>query len=319
MHISLALQGGGSHGAFTWGALDRLLAHDGLDLEGVSGASAGAINAVVLAHGWTTGGAAGARQALRRFWESLPRTAPASPLLYLAHFYSPYQLNPFNLNPLRELLAEQVDFERLRSDCRLKLFVAATRVDTGMPRLFTTQELSIDAVLASCCLPQLQHSVRIDGVDYWDGGLTANPPVRPLIYQCSAPDVVAVLLNPGRRAELPFTADGIRERLAEMSFTSALYAELEGIELAKQAAERSALAFGMLERRLKRLRLHFIDSPELMARLEPASRLDTTPAFLHALCDEGRESAARWLQGRANAANAPGTIFWPTRAQAPRP
>lgn len=309
MRISLALQGGGSHGAFTWGALDRLLETDRLDLEGVTGASAGAINAVLLAQGWSAGGAQGAREALRRFWEGLPRIAPANPLLYLSHFYSPYQLNPFNLNPLRELLAEQVDFERLRAECRLKLFVAATRVDTGMARIFTTGELSLDVVLASCCLPQLHHSVRIDGVDYWDGGLTANPPVRPLIYQCSADDVVVVLLNPARRPELPFTAEGIRERLSEMSFTSALYAELQGIELAREAAARSPLSFGMLERRLKRLRLRFVDSPELMARLEPGSRLDTSPDFLHALFEEGRESVS--------SSGIRGTTSSPTRARAP--
>ena len=309
MRISLALQGGGSHGAFTWGVLDRLLEEKTLALDGISGASAGAINAILLAHGWTAGGAAGAREALRRFWEGLPRIAPANPVFFLAQFYSPYQLNPFNLNPLRELLAEQVDFERLRGERGLKLFIAATRVDTGMPRIFTNQELSIDVVLASCCLPQVHHSVRIDGVDYWDGGLTANPPVRPLIYQCTADDVVAVLLNPARRAELPFTAEGIRERLNEMSFTSALYAELEGIALAKQAAARNPVPIGGLERRLKRLRLHFMDSPELMARLEPGSRLDTHPAFLHALFEEGRESV--------KSLNGPGTIPLPKRVRAP--
>src|SRR4051812_31328379 len=149
-HVSLALQGGGSHGAFTWGVLDRLLEHGAFSPVSLSGASAGAINAVLTAYGLMLGGRQGARDVLRRFWESLPGTASLNPFLYLSRFYSPYQLNPFNLNPLRDLLASQIDFDRLRSACPCKLFIATTRVDTGMSRIFTASEIEIDVLLASC-------------------------------------------------------------------------------------------------------------------------------------------------------------------------
>lgn len=293
--VSFALQGGGSHGAFTWGVLDRLLEHGGFELEGLSGASAGAVNAVLLAHGFTCGGAQGAREALRRFWQSLPPIAPQNPYLYLARFYSPYQLNPFNLNPLRDLLAAQVDFERLRRECPQKLFVAATRVDSGVSRVFTTGEIGMDTVLASCCVPRLHHSVKIDGVDYWDGGLTANPPIRQLIYECTAPEVLVVLLNPARRPLLPSSAEGIIQRLNEISFTSALFSELQGIALAKEHAERDRWAVGTLERRLKRLRLHTIEAPEVMGELDAESRMDTSASFVQALFEEGRAAAQAWL------------------------
>jgi NTE family protein len=313
--ISLALQGGGSHGAFTWGVLDRLLEDGRIGLDGISGASAGALNAVVLANGWVAGGRDGAREALRAFWESVSTREPfalasgsspplSSPshlgavkaFLFWSRFYSPYQLNPFNLNPLRDILSRQIDFERLRAECRLSLFVAATAVETGMPRLFRNHELSLEVLLASSCLPQLHHSVEIDGVAYWDGGLTANPPVRPLLYKCVADDILVVLLNPFRRSRTPATADAIFQRMTEISFTSAFYAELQGIAMAKQEADEGSFSLGSLERRLRRLKMHLIDSQELMSELEPLSKLDTHASFIKALYEEGRTQAHRWLQ-----------------------
>lgn len=300
--LSLALQGGGSHGAFTWGVLDRLLEDGRVAFEGISGASAGALNAVVLASGLLDGGRDGAREALRRFWENVCAREPFAlsqdsmkALLLWSRFYSPYQLNPFNLNPLRDLLSEQVDFERLREASPLELFISATAVETGMPRLFRTGELSIDVVLASSCLPHLHHSVQIDGTTYWDGGLTANPPIRPLIYKCAADDILVVLLSPVRRFPTPASAGAIFERLTEISFTSAFYAELQGVAMAKQSAEDGRFSFGSLERRLKRLRMHLIHPQELMSNLEPSSKLDTHASFIDALFEEGRAHADAWL------------------------
>src|SRR3989441_3276781 len=254
--ISLALQGGGSHGAFTWGVLDRLLEEERVALDGISGASAGAINAAVLAHGLTEDGRAGARAALARFWESVMTNPPfdvrthggasapgasnpvVESLLMMSRFLSPYQFNPLNVNPLRELLASQIDFGRLRAQRKLELFIAATEVGSGMPRIFRTRELTLDMLLASACVPSLHHPVDIDGVAYWDGGLTANPPLRSLLYQCEAADILIVLLQPSRRLETPKTAEDIWRRFNEISFSSALFSELQGIALAKQEAER---------------------------------------------------------------------------------
>jgi NTE family protein len=316
--VTLALQGGGSHGAFTWGALDRLLEDERIGIEAISGASAGAMNAVALAHGYTVGGRDGARQALKDMWESIAtkalfsfapedwstpesiaRQVSPSPttktLLLLARFFSPYQMNPFNLNPLRDILVSQIDFERLRAECRIELFIAATQVSTGMPRLFRNPELTIEALLASACLPSLHHAVEIDGESYWDGGLTANPPIRPLLYKCAAPDIVVVLLNPCRRPDVPTTADDISQRLTEISFSSALFSELQGIALAQEAAGSGMFSFGKLERRLRRMNMHVIDAQELMSGLSVLSKLDTQSDFISALHDEGRKRTDAWL------------------------
>lgn len=308
MRINLALQGGGSHGAFTWGVLDRLLEEHGIDIEGISGASAGALNAALLAYGLATGGREGARRALADFWSRVASTAPkplAESMILLSRFFSPSQFNPLNLNPLRDLLAAQIDFERLRTHSEVQLFIVATNVRTGLPRLFRKHEITADVLLASACLPSLHRTVEIDGEAYWDGGLSANPPVRPLLYECAARDIVLVLLQPGRRPELPVTADAIWSRLNEMSFSSALHSELEGIALAKREAERWPVSFGRLERRLRRLRLHRICAPEGLGGMSVQSRLNTHSAFLGALYEAGRSQADAWL--RQPAAGAPTT------------
>jgi len=311
---TLALQGGGSHGAFTWGVPDRLLEDERIEIEGISGASAGAINAVVIAHGLTAGGREGARGALEAFWHSVATNAPFglasarwpepaahSPdpaikaYVLLARFFSPNQLNPFNLNPLRDLLAAQVDFERIRSDCGIKLFIAATKVATGRLRLFSTRELTLEALLASACIPSLNHSVEIDGEAYWDGGLTANPPLQPLLYDCEARDILVVLLHPLHRPEVPSTADEITHRLTEISFGSALSGELQGIALAKKEAGSALFSLGRLERRLRRLNLHLIEAQDVMSRLNVLSRFNTHRAFIGGLRDEGRSRADAWL------------------------
>jgi NTE family protein len=293
--INLALQGGGSYGAFAWGVLDRLLEDERVALDGVSGTSAGAMNAAVLAYGLTTGGRAGAQSALRRFWQGVAAMPPVASFSFLWRFASPYQLNPLNHNPVRELLTSEIDFARLRSDCRLKLFIAATNVRTAMARVFHTAELSEDVLLASSCVPALHHSVSIGGEAYWDGALTANPPIRPLVYECDAPDILVVLLQPGPRPEVPLTAEGIQSRVGEIGLSAALFSELEGIALAKREAERDALPLGRLARRLRRLKLEFICPPQAVSQKSMLSRLNTESLFIKMLHDEGRKQADAWL------------------------
>lgn len=298
--ISLALQGGGSYGAFTWGVLDRLLDDDArIEIKGVSGASAGAINAALLAHGLTTGGRQGARRALATFWESVAGTLPHSlveSLVFMTRFLSPSQFNPLNLNPVRDLLAAQIDFERLQADCELPVFISATNVRSGMPRLFRTSELTLEVLLASACLPSMHRTVEIDGEAYWDGGLSANPPVRPLLYECDCHDIVLVLLHPDRRPQVPVSAEDIAARWTELSFSAALFSELDGISLAKREAQRSVLSVGRLERRLRRLNLHRICAPEAINGMSMQSRLNTHSAFMRSLFEAGRTQADNWLR-----------------------
>jgi NTE family protein len=316
--LTLALQGGGSHGAFTWGVLDRLLEDERINIEGISGASAGAMNAVALAHGWTVGGREGARLALKNFWESVAinkpfslmaeseytaetiaansRPSPAlSALLSLSRFFSPYQLNPFDINPLRDILAAQIDFERLRKACPLKLFIAATHVDRGTLKLFYTSQLRLEMLLASACLPALHRAVEIDGQAYWDGGFTANPPLFPLLHQCRSNDIMVVLLHSARHAATPTTVNEIHSRLTEISFNAAISTELQAIALAKHEAQQSLFAFGRLERRLRKLNIHSIASKELMGQLSTLSKLNTYAPFLQTLHNEGRQQAESWL------------------------
>ncbi|MET0164478.1 MAG: patatin-like phospholipase family protein [Vicinamibacterales bacterium] len=313
---TLALQGGGSHGAFTWGVLDQLLEDGRVDIRAISGASAGAMNAVAFAYGELLGGRAGAQQALKDFWDAVAASAPPnfipidwsqangllvkptpafSAYLSMVRFFAPYQLNPFDLNPLRDILATQIDFDRLRTECRLDLFIATTRVTTGTLRLFRTRELSLDVMLASACLPAVHKTVMIDGEGYWDGGLTANPPLYPLLHECDSRDLIAVLLHPCRWPDEPTTATEISQRLTEISFGAAFFSELQGIALAQREARRSLLAWGHLERRLRRLNLHVIDAPELMGTLDTISKLNAQASFLLALRDAGRQWTAAWL------------------------
>jgi NTE family protein len=318
--VTLALQGGGSHGAFTWGVLDRLLEDERIDIEAISGASAGAVNAVVLAHGYAVGGRNGARSALNNFWERVSAKPPFSYLsedtkafadigagivdtpatlkmfLSWTRLLSPYQLNPFDINPLRDILAEQIDFERLRADGRIKLFIAATQVSSGTLKIFRNRQLTLDALLASACLPAIHRAVEIDGEAYWDGGFTGNPPIFPLLHQCRAHDIMVVLLHGNPIQSVPITADEIYTRLTDIGFSAALFTELQGIALAKREAQRAWFAFGRLERRMRDLNVHLVDSREFMSRLSMRSKLNTQAPFINALRDEGRNQAGVWLQ-----------------------
>ncbi|NTV69172.1 MAG: patatin-like phospholipase family protein [Azonexaceae bacterium] len=313
--LNLALQGGGAHGAFTWGVLDALLEDSAIDFEGVSGTSAGAMNALCLAHGLMTGGRDGARETLARFWTSVAASSPfaasgdagMSPALKLmlqwTNHLSPEQLNPFDLNPLRDILGEQFDFARLRRAAPVKLFIAATHANSGKLRLFRNHELSVDTLLASACLPTIHRSIVIDGEPYWDGGYSANPAVFPLAWQCASPDILLVLLTPLRYAETPASAEDIRQRLLELSFNSTFLREMRTFAHLREEAGNSSLPawllkmlpVGRLERRIAQLRFHAITADALLGELPPGSKLTVNLPFFESLRDSGREHAQAWL------------------------
>lgn len=310
--ISLALQGGGAHGAFTWGVLDALLADDRVQFEGLSGSSAGAMNAVVLAHGWMSGGRDGGRQALNKFWaavgQQMPKgmviqgesdtisLSPASKLLAnWAGYFSPSQLNPFDLNPLRELIASQVDFEQLRAACPFKLFIGATQANTGKLRVFREGELTLEMLLASACLPKIHHAVEIEGEPYWDGGYSANPAVFPLFYDCDSSDVLLVLLSPLQREDTPRTVEAIEARIVELAFSAHFMREMRMFSQAVDYASPRFLTMGRLERRLLKMRFHMIDSSQLASLQRTDTKLLAHPPFLERLRAQGQARATVWL------------------------
>jgi len=302
--IDLALQGGGSHGAFTWGVLDRLPEDSTLSFAGISGTSAGALNAAVLASGWARGGRGGARAALQAFWRDVSEAgrcfrpdwnAWAGPLAdawqQWARSFSPYQLNPMGLNPLRDVLQRHVDLAALHARKGPRLFVVATAVQTGQPRVFAGRELSIDALLASACLPHLFQSVQIDGEAYWDGGYSGNPALWPLIYETDEADLLLVKIQPLQRPQPPRSAIEIAERVAEISFNSALVAELRAIAFVKKLLREERVERG----RYKDLRLHMIADEQELAALPPQSKMDTRWDLLERLFTLGRAAAHGWL------------------------
>jgi NTE family protein len=305
--INLALQGGGAHGAFTWGVLIRLL-EDDPRIDGISGASAGALNAVVLASGLLNGGTAGAGRALDQLWREIGRLAQMTPLgaggftqmaADLAiQFLSPYQLNPWDLNPLRSVLERVVDFDALRTAARPRLFVAATSVMSGRARIFANGELSSDVILASTCLPQLHRAVDIDGEPYWDGGFSANPPVVPLIEVSPARDVVLVQINPLAAARMPKTPREIRDRVAEIAFGRPLADELERLREASARTIWPAALINPRRWRLRRHRLHVIDGSVELGRLDARTRQDPKWPLLLELRERGWRAADGWLRGR---------------------
>ena len=302
--LNLALQGGGAHGAFTWGALVRLLEAE-IRIEGISGSSAGALNAVVLASGWLRGGAAGAVRALDELWREIARLAQTSPLRtggltqlaadFAAQFLSPYQLNPMGVNPLRPVLERLVEFDRLRAAEQPRLFIAATDVATGHARIFRNPELSLDAVLASACLPQLHHAIEIDGAAYWDGGFSANPPLIALVEACAARDVLLVQINPLRVERLPRTPREIRNRIAELAFGRPLAEELERLRHLAGPAFAPLNWLTRRRRRLARHRVHTIDGSAELARLDAGTKVDPTWPLLLDLRERGWHAADAWL------------------------
>ena len=315
--INVALQGGGAHGAFTWGVLDRLLEDERIDIEGISGTSAGAINAAVLAQGYADGGPAGARRALDRFWTDLAGFAPFSPaqrtfLDWLtgnwnldhspaavvfdafSRMVSPYDGNPANLNALRSLLADRIDLDRVHACGPLKLFISATNVRSGKGRVFQGPDITLDAILASACLPTVFQAVMIDGEPYWDGGYMGNPSIWPLIYGCDSRDVAIVQINPLTREEVPRSSAEIANRLNEITFNSALIGEMRAIATVQRLIESGELT-GSATTRLKKMLIHLIADPETMRGLGVASKFNLGIDFLLHLKGIGRNAAARWL------------------------
>ena len=314
--INLALQGGGAHGAFTWGVLDRLLEDPRIEIEGISATSAGAMNATVTAYGLTQAGRSGARQALANFWRRVSHAASLSPLQpswfdrlignkslensvsfviadMLTRVLSPYQLNPTNYNPLRDVLGQVVDFDALRShSCPVKLYLSATNVRTGKVKVFANDEITVDSVMASGCLPFLFQAVEIDGEAYWDGGYMGNPAIYPLIYNCESRDVMLVHINPMMRSELPRTASEILNRINEISFNSSLMREMRAINFVTDLINGDMLKKGAL----KKMHIHSVSAEEEMSKLSVASKLNADWGFLCELRDVGRETAAAWLE-----------------------
>ena len=315
--VNLALQGGGSHGAFTWGVLDRLLDEERLDIEGISGTSAGAMNAAVFAQGFAKAGRAGAKAELDRFWGKVSELARFSPvhrsafdhvlgnwnidgspgslwLDLLERVFSPYQLNPLNLNPLRDLLADHLDVAAIQACDPLKIFVCATNVETGHARVFMRHDVTIDALLASACLPFSFQAVEIDGVPYWDGGYMGNPVIYPLIYYCDSRDVAVVQINPLVRKGTPRSGTEIVNRVSEISFNSSLIAEMRAIAFVQRLIEGDHLK-GKSVARLKRIHIHMIGNEEKMRALGVASKMNADIDFLLYLKGLGRATAEDWL------------------------
>ncbi len=315
--IDLALQGGGSHGAFTWGVLDRLLEESHLHIAAISGTSAGAMNAAVLADGWAAGGAQGARKALDEYWRRVSRAAAFSPLQrspmdrlmgrwsldtspayivmdLMSRLVSPYALNPLALNPLRDILAQSVDFTRLAGS-PIKLFITATNVQTGRGRIFRNAEITADVLLASACLPTMFQAIEIDGVPYWDGGYAGNPTITPLIRESDAHDTILVQINPRERLDTPRTAAEILNRLNEISFNSPLMKELRMIALLRQVADPGTGEGA----RWAQMRTHRILT-DLLTKLGASSKLNAEWDFVVMLKAEGRRAASEFLQANGD-------------------
>jgi NTE family protein len=313
--INLALQGGGTHGAFTWGVLDRLLEEDCFEFEGISGTSAGAMNAAVLADGLSQGGPGRARQALHDFWHRVAEAARFSPFRpsLLDHWFklggidyspsyhlmelssriaSPYQTGPKNHNPLRKILERSLDCDTLHRCTSVKLFVCATDVLSGKIKIFGNREVTIDALLASACLPHLFQAVKIGKRYYWDGGFIGNPPIYPLIYNCDSRDVLIVQINPMNIPSLPKSPQAILDRVNTLSFNSSLVREMRAIAFVTRLIESGFDDGG----RLKRMLIHTIDAETQFAKLGAASKYNVDWEFLQGLFKLGRQQAGRFLR-----------------------
>jgi NTE family protein len=327
--INLALQGGGAHGAFAWGVLDRLLEDGRVDIEAISATSAGAMNAAVLAYGVAIGGADGARAKLEEFWREISRSgelyspvrsfpwekwlnghsmeqSPSFAIFEaMTRVFSPYQLNPFDFNPLRDVLERVIDFDRLcRCNDTTRLYISATNVRSGKIRVFHNGEMSPDAILASACLPYIFKAVEIEGEHYWDGGYMGNPAIFPLIYNSRSKDVVLIHINPIERAKLPTTSSEIFNRINEISFNSSLMREMRAIAFVTDLIDEGALD----ESKYSRMRIHAVRSDADMSALGVASKLNPDWDFLCHLRDVGRNRAGEWLNSNLDKVGVQSTI-----------
>jgi NTE family protein len=313
-HISLALQGGGSHGAFTWGVMHRLISEPRLYIDGISGTSAGAMNGVVFAGGFIAGGRQGAIDALAEFWHRiadlsrLPRSFlrgipgltdgwrvdndPSFMLVdFMTRIFAPTQLNPLNMNPLRDALEDLVDFAALRARPDVKLFVTASNVRTCKSRVFRTPELTAETLLASACMPLAFKAIEIDGEAYWDGGYLGNPTIYPLINECASSDVVIVQINPMNRPDVPVTARDILNRINEMTFNASLVREMFGIATVSSLIESGRLD----DERYPTVRFHQIGAEAELAKYGALSKINTERPFLQHLHDLGYATADGWI------------------------
>ena len=326
--INLALQGGGAHGAFTWGVVDHLLADNRLEITGISGASAGAINAVMIADGLARGGAEEARARLAAFWRAASAGGELPPLqravadrlfsfLPLAtpvqgwfeamtRYFSPYELNPLNINPLRDLIDRFVDFDAVRAG-ELDLFVSTTNVHTGRTHIFPRDKINADVVMASAALPLLFRAVEIDGVPHWDGGYMSNPPMFPFLQSSEADDIVIVQINPVQRTTTPRTSGEIVNRLSEITFNSALIAEMRSMEFVNRLIDDGHLPGGA-GNRFRRLHIHRIHLGGLGTRLTASSKLNTDFQFFDLLRRAGQRAARRFLDQHFDAIGARSSI-----------
>ncbi|MDX1974624.1 MAG: patatin-like phospholipase family protein [Rickettsiales bacterium] len=313
--INLALQGGGSHGAYTWGVLDRLLEEKDLVIEGISGTSAGAMNAAMLVSGYIQGGREGARDHLNTFWKRISDIMAYSPLHKLpmehlltgwnldnspfyrwidvmSRMFSPYDLNPLNVNPMRAVLDDILDPDAIQAYSTIKLFIAATHVASGQARIFKSHEITPDVLLASACIPFLFQAIEIDGEHYWDGGYMGNPAIWPLIYHCESQDVMLVQINPIHRDEVPKTTQDIINRLNEISFNSSLIAEMRAVHFVTRMLDEGSLD----GKRYKKMYMHLIYSADNIHELNASSKMNADWDFLHYLKEQGRKSADQWLK-----------------------
>lgn len=324
--INLALQGGGSHGAFTWGALDAVLADERLEIAGVSGASAGAMNAVVMASGLLEGGRAAARAKLAAFWRAIAREASpglempvvdfwvgmwkamlAPSLAEAAEASTPYAFNPLNVNPLRDTLSRLVDFAALRQGEGPKLFIAATNVRTGKGAVFRRDILTPEHVIASATLPHLFQAAEIDGEAYWDGGYSGNPPLWPLFYESDCCDTVIVQIDPIARDAIPKTSQEINNRINEISFNASLLDELRAADFVARLITEGVLK----DERYRLERLHRIGGAGKLQTFAADTKFDVSLSFLEELRDLGREAATAWISAHFDAIGERSTLDVP--------
>jgi NTE family protein len=337
--INLALQGGGAHGAFSWGVLDYLLEDERLAVEGISGTSAGAINAVMLADGLARGGRAEAQKRLADFWRAVSSTGQLSSLQRtvmerllsftplegtpvqawfdaLSHYFSPYDVNPLNINPLKDLIERFVDFEALRAFSDLQIFISATNVQTGRVRIFPRAKITADAVMASCCLPLLFRAVEIDGVPYWDGGYLGNPVIFPFFRTTRTEDVLVVQINPLVRHETPTSSSEIMNRINEITFNSSLLGEYRAIDFVARLIDQGRLPRGIGPGEYRRINVHRIVLDRFGTHFDARSKLSTDYDFFEMLRVSGQRAARRFLDQHFDDIGKKSTVDLRAEAQA---
>jgi NTE family protein len=337
--INLASQGGGAHGAFTWGVLDQILSDERLSIEGISGTSAGAMNAVMLADGLCRGGREEAQKRLADFWRSassngnlpvlqravLERLLSFTPLEgtpaqawfdALSRYFSPYDVNPLNINPLKDLIERFVDFEKLRADTDLQLFISATNVQTGRVRIFSRDKITADAVMASACLPLLFRAVEIDGVPYWDGGYLGNPVIFPFFRSTATEDVLVVQINPLIRQSTPMSSSEIMNRINEITFNSSLIGEYRAIEFVARLIDQGKLPRGIGSGQYRRINIHRIVLDRFGTHFDAFSKLSTDYDFFDMLHVSGKRAARRFLDEHFDDIGVKSTVDLRAEAQA---